>query len=277
MIKTPANITTQLEAFAARENITLDDLVRLLGVAYDGTRWMVAHERTLSRLEQDPGLTKHRQLAKRTRETWEKDDRRAVVVACQAMPSAAELDAAERQRHIHAPELRRWANDADTTRGGVLSGPTGAGKTMAVVSFVSRVIRAERIANRETPLLGRVVDDDGIVHPGVPSVMFVAAETIGECVEYGQVKQEPSDPYTPRGIDAWCRCGWLGIDDLGWEARPGRLAIQRVLSARYKNALPTLVTTGMPLTELQREYGVAVVRRIVECRGRKGAVVEVRE
>lgn len=64
----------------------------------------------------------------------------------------------------------------------------------------------------------------------------------------------------------------LVIDDAGWDRDP--TAVSSVLAARYEKGLPTLITSGKTLEELNQHYGAAVVRRIMESGGKRAVVVD---
>ena len=269
----PHHPCPDLTSKAKEAGIVVGELLRLLTVTHDGSGyWADAFLQTLAFLEREDWFAKLTKAATLRAAKWLEDDKSAVIRACQAMPAAAELDTDERLACIRAPQLRQFANEHTLAMGGILTGPTGAGKTMAVVHLVDRAIRVARISSRETQIAAHA---DTII-PTAPDVRVVAASAIGTCVEFGQVKTgEVDDSRSPRNVDAWCSCDWLGIDDLGWESKSGRMAIHHVVAARYAKGLPTLVTTGMPLADIPTEYGSALLRRIVECRGQAGPVIEV--
>ncbi len=64
----------------------------------------------------------------------------------------------------------------------------------------------------------------------------------------------------------------LVIDDAGWDRDPA--AVSSVIASRYEKGIPTLVTSGRTLEDLQKHYGAAVVRRITESGGKRAVVVD---
>ena len=58
---------------------------------------------------------------------------------------------------------------------------------------------------------------------------------------------------------------WLCIDDLGTERGDRAIdEICRIISHRYNEELPTVITTAMSFDEMTRRYGEGIVRRLIE-------------
>ena len=69
----------------------------------------------------------------------------------------------------------------------------------------------------------------------------------------------------------------LFLDDVGWESRRAGAddVISEVIASRYDSGYPTYVTSGLTLAGFTERYGDAIVRRIVECGGMSGKVVDL--
>ena len=159
---------------------------------------------------------------------------------------------------VREPRLLEATQSWSWGGGGVLlAGPTGAGKTAACLAGVMRLLLAGASGTLDRWERARRI------------VWADAAELGQSRRRHGYGRGE-----APEVVRA-SRCPLLVLDDLGWEADRG--TVREVIAARYKRGLPTWTTTGLPVAGergLEGAYGDAVVRRLVECRGRRGKVVE---
>jgi len=199
------------------------------------------------------------------RATWDervaKDLRSAVG---DVLPAALGLTSAERLSHM-APALRTWAAEHDPSRGALLLGLSGVGKSMACVELAHRVHVADADAAWEADA-GR--ERDMRLPPSV-RVRLVSARRIAGCVEYGQALGAQLLVIGAFDADA------LVIDDLGWEPAAGLPAIREVVASRYDQGRPTIVTSGETLSALRDKYGDALLRRVRETRGERGALIDL--
>lgn len=67
-------------------------------------------------------------------------------------------------------------------------------------------------------------------------------------------------------------CRLLFIDELGWEK--DRSMFSNILAERYDAELPTIISSGYRVEELEEIYGEAFIRRMAEHEGRKPYLVE---
>jgi DNA replication protein DnaC len=125
-----------------------------------------------------------------------------------------------------------WAPD----KGGlILSGPTGSGKTTAVLHLIRR-----HLATRED---------------ATSTAFMLAADLVDD----------------PSLIDKAKRVRLLVLDDVGKEHDPKNVLF-RVLDYRFTR-VPTIVTTGLSVDDLNRSYDGAFVRRLGEFKGSKSRIV----
>lgn len=77
---------------------------------------------------------------------------------------------------------------------------------------------------------------------------------------------------TPAILDTAYTADWLVLDDVGTTA--STTLIQLILSSRYRDCKPTLVTSGLEVSQLVAHIGSATVRRIIEHEGQGGPFVD---
>jgi len=77
---------------------------------------------------------------------------------------------------------------------------------------------------------------------------------------------------TPALLETAYRADWIVLDDVGVTASP--TLIQLILSSRYRECKPTLVTSGLESHQLICHIGSATVRRIIEHEGMGGPFVD---
>ena len=128
----------------------------------------------------------------------------------------------------------------------VLSGRTGCGKSFGAAWFVDRHIRS-RIGD---PFKSEAWAWHARAESAASGVIWSGAQSVVE--DKGLAMQAKS-------------CALLVLDDLGKECElPSALAIMRdVVSKRYDNELPTIVTTELTIPDIEARYGRAVAERIV--------------
>jgi len=203
---------------------------------------------------------------------------RATRSACEALPPAADLSSEERLR-LMDPRLRAVAESADVSIGGVLAGNTGTGKSLAIVEIMYQSFQREALEQADK----QARSQHCVSRPRLKGLLFVSAEDIAGCIAYG-LADEGTRPErhgdwvseTGNALYRAKRARWVALDDLGWEPAVGRPALRALIRHRYNYGMPTMITTGWTLEAIDAEYGDATVRRFVECRGKRGPVVEVR-
>jgi DNA replication protein DnaC len=124
----------------------------------------------------------------------------------------------------------KWQGDC----GQALIGPTGCGKTLAAAQASKRV--------------------DGIKAPA--QVRWIRADELSRILSVRGGAEE---------IVTLKRARTLVIDELGYERFPE--LVLEVIGARHDDDLPTVITSGLKLKELQDRYSDATIRRVVEVHG----------
>ena len=143
----------------------------------------------------------------------------------------ARFDAPEFAERVPSSEARRRGKLVASNRASAtLIGDGGTGKTSLAVAML---MHAERRGRR-----------------------FIAARMLGRArALYGLGKGEP--PL----VDLAVRASILVLDDLGAEQAWEQSAIPDVIASRYDAMLPTWITTGLSLAELDSRYGQGLFRR----------------
>lgn len=167
-------------------------------------------------------------------------------------------------------KLRPLAEGLRPEHGGrLICGPTGCGKTSALVAVVRRL-------ETERPLLGPNSNDDiDALLEGMrrlPEVVWVRAQDLPVArLAHALGKGEAEL------VENAKHAGILVLDDLGWEsARAGAAdVVVEVLAERYDHGRITWATTGLRPEQLSERYGDALVRRVCETGGRAGKVVDL--
>ena len=132
----------------------------------------------------------------------------------------------------------------------LLLGPTGAGKTTAVVHAAECLIRRS-IEQKKLP----------------PAIRYTKATTLNAARRQHALGQGEA-PEITRAIGAQV----LVIDDLGQEKAADDVWYT-ILDARYEADRATVVTSGFPLPALHERYGEHLVRRVVEAGDSAGRIV----
>lgn len=179
--------------------------------------------------------------------------------------SVASLTDAECRKLI-SPKMARAVDDYD---GGpaLLLGKTGIGKTIAARLMARKVGRAwatNSIQKHMHKLESLDVYCRADEHPGIA---WLAASDLALAVMRHPLGQSaPAEMKEARGASL------LVLDDLTWAQRDD--ATLEALGYRYHAGLPTIATAGCTRTELVARFGGAVVRRMLECGGKKSLVAE---
>lgn len=177
---------------------------------------------------------------------------------------------------VKNPKLNALAASYEPTSGGLLLlGPTGIGKTVALIAIVKRHIYA-----REHAYLSKPATDDEHLDRGVwsagrsythPREMWVRAFDLPNArLQHGLGEGEAEL------VDSAKNTRLLVLDDMGWESRRAGAddVVSEIIGSRYDAGRVTLVTSGQRLEAFTERYGDAVVRRIVECNGKAGRVID---
>ncbi|HEX4336923.1 MAG TPA: hypothetical protein VH062_13480 [Polyangiaceae bacterium] len=186
--------------------------------------------------------------------------------------SMVELDADKLLKLVPAP-LQKAARELNTSRGGVLAlGPTGVGKSAAMV-FIGRRLITEAYDRLLGESLQRGERFWGMNVRGI----FGWARA----VDLATARRRHSLGSEAPELEAAKAPATLVLDDLGWEVR-GDTAVAEVIAERYDRGLQTLVTSGLPWSSRQKDvpclverYGEALLRRVLESGGVKGRVVDL--
>jgi hypothetical protein len=178
-------------------------------------------------------------------------------------PGAAELGD-DRCQELISPKLRK-ALVAYQGRSALILGRTGIGKTLTARLMARKLGR--RLA-RESILKEKHHLEYPDSYPATSvSISWHAATDLALTVA-----RHPLGKGAPDEVREARASGLLVLDDITWPQRDDTTL--EVLGARYDAGKPTIVTAGCSRTELVARFGDAVVRRLLECRGVKGLLVE---
>lgn len=151
----------------------------------------------------------------------------------------------EFRRRIH-PALLAFENYKTTLGSGLLSFPTGAGKTAVLVAWWEQELaRAIESANATEGTEWTLTD-----------FRFVSGFEVAVARRNTPLGSEA------RIIREAMDCGLLFFDELGFEPRCD--AIFYIIDHRYRSGRPTVVTTGLTVEEFTARYGDALFRRLTE-------------
>ncbi|HVY32569.1 MAG TPA: hypothetical protein VHB79_38795 [Polyangiaceae bacterium] len=229
------------------------------------------HPSTLRDLLQCARWTNERQTAEFAQTDWLKRLAADVVEAQVAKfikpigpVGARELSSKELAAKISVGSLREAV--ADYAGGAaLLLGKTGVGKTLAALLMARREaagIERERLQRRRPEDLCEEIQ----LRQHAAYVAWVS------CAELPRIAASEPFGREHSSVTAAKRAPLAVLDDLTWGATDKTLL--EILASRYDHGLPTISTAGATRKELVSRFGDAVVRRLLECRGQKGLVVE---
>lgn len=187
----------------------------------------------------------------------------------EALPDNLRSQRAELELRTHRrirAVVEGWGFDGPNL---LLLGPTGAGKTSGAALLVRLLIEdAVRAPQTFTGLARK--------HwRGCTSTVELAGLTRWQgCRDLSAaVREHPLGAGAPDAIARCQNARLLVLDDVGATDDPS--ALERVLNARYERGWPTVTTSGLSTRELAATFGDALVRRMLQRRGRDGLVVSV--
>jgi len=208
-----------------------DGLIRHMNLVVDGKAEAVRQETDLEKSKM-----KHR--------------REQLTVTGARVPSRYRgLDIASAIERAPAIEKVRDFLDPDAYRllgSFIACGATGAGKTtLAAVTMREILMRAWH-------------GDELSWSVGKSAWFFVASDLsseIARCAPWEEC----------RSAELALSASWLCIDDLGTErGERGISEISRIISARYNDSQPTVITTAMTWPQINNRYGEGIARRMLE-------------
>ncbi|MBE7480246.1 MAG: hypothetical protein HS104_09720 [Polyangiaceae bacterium] len=158
-------------------------------------------------------------------------------------------------------KLRPLAEQLSPEHGGrLICGPTGIGKTTALVAATRRLI-ADNVEHPDPnrPLAG--VDLRWVRAADLPIAR------LGHGLGHGEAEL----------VERARNCQILCLDDLGWESRRAGAddVIGEVIAYRYDTGRVTWVTTGLKPEQVVEKYGEAFTRKICEAGARAGKVLDL--
>jgi DNA replication protein DnaC len=154
-------------------------------------------------------------------------------------------------RVLHAVD-----SHAISSGGLLLAGPTGLGKTIGAYLLAYRTVEEAYDANNTDEEEDRVV--------------WVRALDLA--VARSQQKLGSGEAEI---VARAMRLPLLVLDDLGQESERDFVVLFDVSDQRYVTGLPTILTTGLTLAELEQRYGAPFVRRLVEAGGKRARVLDL--
>lgn len=171
---------------------------------------------------------------------------------------------------IKDPTLRAFAEkfNPDGSGGALVLGPTGVGKSIAVLCLMIRCMAEEALCDFDTSLKVPFGDWVQLVIPKT----WTSVDAIDLCT--AQQRAGLSDPDPP--IVCMAKTSdYLILEDLGWERGFHVETLIQVAVPRYRRCLPTFVTSGEKHKALRERYTDAVLRRFWNINGQDGAVVDL--
>lgn len=124
-------------------------------------------------------------------------------------------------------------------------GPTAAGKTVAAALAFRRLLAAG-------------VDKGGPLWARAEGIRWFDASELARAR-----RGWPLGQGDPPQFDQACRATILFLDDLGQE-RADDGSVRDILNARYEAMLPSVVTCGLKMVEIETRYDTQLVRRILQ-------------
>lgn len=128
----------------------------------------------------------------------------------------------------------------------VLSGKTGCGKSFGAAWFVDRFFRSKI----------------GDPYQLTAWEWHARAERAAYAITWSDAQGIVEDKTIAANAKS---CSFLVIDDLGKECglQSAQAIMRNVISKRYDNELPTIITTELTLSDIDARYGRAIAERIV--------------
>lgn len=176
---------------------------------------------------------------------------------------------------IKSDRLRRFAAEFEPKESAILLGETEAGKTLSALVVLRKHRRRAESRRMQTRDTNWLEDWDNRGEWGSeeqPSLVHDGFVTAGDLALLSRMHRLGQDE--PRDLRRAKSSPLLVVDDIS--TPHARIEVTwAVIEARNNAALPTIVTGGIPLAELYRQFGDAGVRRMLQVRGRKGVVVDL--
>lgn len=219
---------------------------------------MMAAERLSFTLPPAPDEARQARIAEEEAKAARRAVREPAGKAWACVPATHDAPAPELLGRCAAPLRKALAALETTTLSALLMGPSGSGKSTAAALLVRRAI-------------------SGYVHTSGQQWREIADLAWFTATDLAMAdKRHPLGEGLPPTVARAMSASALVLDDVGLEP-PGSTAIFGVLSARYDQCRPTIVTTGLGKAELTAHLSAAGVRRIVDqhAAGYKPLVVDL--
>ena len=150
--------------------------------------------------------------------------------------------------HPLARQIIRWSRVSDCVFGNViLSGPTGVGKTVCCVALLHRIL--DRASKKEV---------------GVVQMDFAKRVRFMSALDLVTSRRDSGLGAEPEEVSEAKWASLLVLDELGHEAyaQDRDSTLLEVVDWRYREGLPTIVTTGRTEADFRTKYGAALMRRL---------------
>jgi DNA replication protein DnaC len=130
----------------------------------------------------------------------------------------------------------------------LILGPSGIGKTSAVVALIRRLMEVNRMVVRD--VFGVYEYDIGVLKRFV----WTTGAEIANARDESRLGDEPLVLHRAKSATL------LAIDEVGSE--PASNNLMEVVDVRYAHHKPTIVTSGKTVEEFSKRYGDGLVRRL---------------
>lgn len=145
------------------------------------------------------------------------------------------------------PRLLSLTSAWDGTSSLMIHGPTGLGKTTSIVQRIRAKVEAARAA----------------VEAGEPEDHFSFLFTT-EADVLDAHRMYKLGTAEPRLHQRMRDCSLLILDEMGYQHEAGIPIVAKFIDARYREALPTVITSGLSYQQFTKRYSAAFVRRILQ-------------
>lgn len=180
--------------------------------------------------------------------------------------AARELSVKDCYAKISAPPLRK-AGTTYTSGAALLLGKTGIGKTLTALVMARKFAAAREQARLLNGSAENLAEECTHARPpGRLAVAWLACSALPRLVSSQPFGREPEELARAK------RAPLAVLDDVTWGDNDK--ALLELIAHRYDHGLPSIATAGATRAELVTRFGDAVVRRLLECRGVKGLLVE---